>query len=533
MFLPIPSMGDQHYHAYAPLAILDSLNRLWQNHFGFAFAPIMPWFILLILIGIILIFHHKAQTLQFLDKFKWVLVGFLVLCSCLYVVIIFRSGVLEPLGDLTKHFHRYPPLGKILYCAWYSLVGVSEFSVRLVSLIFCYTAAFYLYRLVKLFKDKETALIASVIFVFLPIVFHYSHTVYLESGVTFFVIAASFYFMRYMLQYRFNDLVLTSFLIGTGFLYKDSVLPVWLAIVMTASISKKVSFKTILCMSWFSLVPIIPWLIIQRLFPQRVYTFVPANFLSLDIIATQFKIAFSALTPVVCIVGLLGLTFLLIRKRDLFAVYIGVWFSVYYLLVTGEQFYYLARFMLLAYPVWAIGGAVFLGRLGKIHARLTGIAFALLIIYLMVINCIARMSPLEFKFLNIQAYDPTVETIYLPYGKLTSYIKKHIPVGSKILAPMKCEPSHFYLTLNQMTDKYVWERKQWLTFEDQTIKNLYQLCQQNGFKYLVIPETTKKWLNTIIRPELVKMVNEDPRFVPIKRCALGKNALVLYQIIER
>jgi hypothetical protein len=535
MFLPIPSMGDQHYHAYAPLAMLEGLNSLWRNHLGFSFSPFVPWTILLILISVIIYLRHNPQSFFFLPKFKWPILLFLILGSYLYVFAILHTGILEPLGRLTQHFHRYPPLGKIIYFIWYSLAGANEFSARLVSLVFLYAAAFYLYQLISLFKPKETAFISSILFIFFPLVFQYSHDVYLDSGGTFFVVITSFYFLRYTLSHYFLDLVLTGFFLGAGFLYhKDLALPILFVIIASSLIFKKVPFKTILLMSWVALIPVAPWMIIQRLFPQRNYTFIPDNFFSLNILTTQLKIAYSALTPIGFIVALSGITYLLIsliRKRDFFTTYILMWLGIYYFLVTGELGYYITRYMLTAYPVWAIGAGICLTGLSKIHQRLTYIGLGLLITYLALTNCVTRLCPLELKFLDLSYYDPTAEQIYLPYDKLIFYVKEHLPVGSKILAPMRCEPSHFYLSLNQMSDTYIWERKNFPALQNQTTENLYEFCRQNNFRYLVIPETTKTWLNDIIKPELAVALKTDDRFRNIKNFTLGKNALILYQII--
>ena len=221
------------------------------------------------------------------------------------------------------------------------------------------------------------------------------------------------------------------------------------------------------------------------------------------------------------------------QYRALVWIYLISWFAIYYLAITCFSIWYTStRYMLPAYPVFAVVSAVGLTELEKLYRHLPKMLLWLLIVYMGITNCVLRFEPFQWKFLNVQSYDSTIDAVYLPYDKLTEYVKQNIPKGSKVLAPMICEPSHFYLELNNVFDNYTWYRKAWISKEHQDMDNLYQFCQDQNFRYLVVADAPLPDWTKLIKDEIGITLKKqlDPRFSLIKSWKIAGNTLSLYQV---
>jgi 4-amino-4-deoxy-L-arabinose transferase-like glycosyltransferase len=119
---------------------------------------------------------------------------------------------------------RYPPVSRFLNLTIYFAFGVSHTGPRILQFTFYLLSAVYLYRTILLFREKETALLGATIYLFSPILYSYAFTASLASGTVFFSILTSFYFLRFIKDEDDRDLILATFFIGTGFLYKRGLL---------------------------------------------------------------------------------------------------------------------------------------------------------------------------------------------------------------------------------------------------------------------------------------------------------------------
>ena len=536
MTLPITSLGDEHYHSYVSVPLINFLER----NLPFP-LPLFTWALLLAAILTCMLGKRKVEAgregRKLVKRGNKFMVAIGLSLGYLYFYGLIRSGLLEQLGP-TEHLFRFPPLGKGISFIFYSLFGVSEFTARLPQLLFSLLAGIYIYRLVKLFRSPATALLAASILLFLPIFFHFGSSAYLASGVIFFVISSSFYFLRYLQRDRFSDLILSSYLLSLGFLYKRVLLImlfVFLAYLLIYEMKgwkNKAGQKLKLYaqVGWLTLVPIIPWLIIG-------YRYVERNWHPLFSHLTSWSTATAVLRQIpqaasypFFILFLVGLAYSLWRKRDRLTIFLLIWISLYYLFITLDTHYFDIRLNLPLYPALVIIVAQLMGEpLSQLKNRKVFSSLCFLFAgYLAIASTLVNFSPLRPEYTVLT----NIKVGYLPYDQVFLYVKEHLPRGSRILATTGTEPSHFYLSLLGIQDEFVWYRENWVgSREEQTLDNLYDFCRENNFSYVVFPRG--HWAEPWVRTELIEKLarEEDVRFRLIKTFRLGQNEIIMCRVM--
>lgn len=379
-----------------------------------------------------------------------------------------------------------------------------------------------------------TALWGTSLLLFLPVFFYYGNMAYLTCGVIFFVLAASFHFFRYVKEERIRDLILAIFFVSAGFLYKRVLLILLFAFIIYLLLREAKSWnknslrkiRNYLQPTWISLVGIIPWLIICYKYSERNYSFLFSNWLSLDIASFAFKQIPQATTYLIFLLFLTGVIYGLTKRRDELTIFSLLLFFIYYVFITGDSSRCL-RLTLPFYPSVIIISAQFLGDVTPKWKKAGLILYPFFLIYLLLASTLISFPTLEKKYVLRE----NVKIGYLPYPQLMKYIKGNIPYGTKILAPMGCEPSHFYLSLYNMEDKYIWYRKFWVKEkEEQNLDNLYEFATKNNFAYLVFPKG--HWSSPWIKEDLAKRLFEekDERFTLVKIFRYGDNEIGLWRI---
>jgi len=271
---PIFMLGDESIHITDGLWIYKYISS--SRHIYLQF---ITWGVL----GLILILR-RDQTIKNIftaglseynsNNLLRRLFVFFILCMLVVYFFLYANLSYYP------SFIRYPPLTHLLYLASYLLLGINHIAPRILQLIFCLLSAIYIYRTINLFSSKESALLGASIYLFLPIVFFYSHTAETEIGTNLFIIMISYYFLKFIENRDNRDLLLTSFLISIGFLYKLHIL--LMLIICTAyfifftfrSKGKDFDLGMLLKVLIVTLVPIIPWMIISKFFSWRNYNVV-------------------------------------------------------------------------------------------------------------------------------------------------------------------------------------------------------------------------------------------------------------------
>lgn len=521
MTLPITSVGDEHYHSYVSVPIINFIEKKTSLP-----LPLLAW--LVSLAGILIYVSGRRKTG---NKFIMLVIG--LLFGYLYFYSLNRSGLPEQLGP-AKHLFRFPPVGKTVNFIFYSLFGVSEFTSRLPQLFFSILTGIYLYRLVRMRRNKETAILATSILLFLPVFFYFGSLAYLACGVIFFTISSSFYFLRHLKTGRISDLILSGYLVGLGFLY-DRVLLIMvfifgghLLLYEMRSWQRETGQKLRLYAGagWLTLVPILPWLIIGYKYSSRNYYPVFFHWTSWPIATSVLRQIPQAAGCPVFIISLIGLVYSLWKKRDGLTAFLLIWFFVYYFFITSDAFYFATRLNLPLYPAVAIMAGQFLGDIfcGWRKKVVFMAGYFVLLGYLVISSTLVNFPPLRPEYTVLT----NKRVGYLPYDQVLRYIKNSLPENSRILATMGCEPSHFYLSLYKMEDKYVWYRKNWVeSKEEQNIDNLYEFCHEHDFSYIVFPRG--HWLEPWVKVELVEKIarEEDARFELIRKFRFGENEIIL------
>ena len=117
------------------------------------------------------------------------------------------DSLARPVDYTLGYYAQYPALGIILYypplfamveAVFFALFGISPFSARLTVVFFAVLAAAGGYRLLKSLFNARVAFVATALFLSLPIVVFWSRQTMLEMPTTAMVLAAAWFFHRYI-----------------------------------------------------------------------------------------------------------------------------------------------------------------------------------------------------------------------------------------------------------------------------------------------------------------------------------------------
>ncbi len=266
--IPILNLGDEALHIQGGLWVYYYLGGQWHNALRFCFIII----VCLAIMGAL-----NKKTREFYSHIFTILRQKIhtggILIIPLLVFIVYFISIKDINYDLS--LVRYAPVSRFLYLFSFFIAGITHIAPRIIQLTFYLLTAIYLYRTILLFSDRKAALMTIPFYLFSPVIFHYAHLAQLTTGIVFFIVAIIFYFLRYLRYSDRRDLLLTTFFIGFGFLYKEDIL---LMLFICSSYIVLNKFKDLrgligdLRILWISIVPVIPWMIIQRSVNWRQYT---------------------------------------------------------------------------------------------------------------------------------------------------------------------------------------------------------------------------------------------------------------------
>ncbi len=94
----------------------------------------------------------------------------------------------------------HPPLYYLVISLWTRVFGTSEIALRLPSIIFSLLTGWFVYKIGLLLKNKQTALWATVFFLFNPLIIYYSQEARMYMMATMFLTIALYYFLRICLN---------------------------------------------------------------------------------------------------------------------------------------------------------------------------------------------------------------------------------------------------------------------------------------------------------------------------------------------
>lgn len=543
-FLPITAGGDEHYHAYIAIPPIIAISDFLKDA-GLSFRMVIWGIAALLFLSLIIVrnkIRYKKFPMALPAKNGIILITAGICILPVYIWALNHSRFLDK-GIYYEHIYRFPPLSKIALFLVYSFLGVGEYQSRVTSLIFCLLTSFLIYRLVRLFRDKTTAYVAAVLFLFIPLVFYYAHLAYLDMGGAFFITLCFYYFLKYRKREMPIDLYWSGLWGGIGFLYRRPVLMAVILMVFFYFLEvlihrdKKKFLPGIRAYST-SVILILPWFILGNLF-STAYPQDFTNWFSLPTTGYQFIKIPSQATVVIFLLFVTAVFYGLIRKRDYLTWLCLGWYGGWYIFVTSMRAYFADRFMVVTYIPISILIAQFING-GCRHSFLKYVVVSILGIYL-VMSCTLVPTALVNPQYCIRT---DLSTGYLPYDDAFRYISKNLPPESKIVATMVCEPSHFYACLYGIDMNRIY-RRNWVgdieedkglfqqnwSSEGQNMDNLYQFCMKFGYDYVMFPRG-KRWLLWSVNERLVEVLaqEEDNRFILIKKFKRGKNEIILARV---
>jgi len=518
---PILIVGDEALHLQDGLWIYNYIAISWHKFFQIAFWVVTCTIFLIIRFKKNINFSLNTVITRFKENPPNRLLKFFYIFS---IIIIF-SGYFILLRNIpySSSLIRYAPVSKFLYHMSYSAFGITPVGPRLLELAFSILSAIYLYRTIGLFNDKASSLFGATIYLFLPVVFVYAGLGELACGTVFFITLISFYFIRFIRNGDSRDILLTSYFIGIGFLYKEHVFLMFF-ICFAFLVFLKMKKSTTYTMLHFnalllSLVPIIPWMIINKFYSWRSYKIIWSNFKPFDGKVYSFFLHFPLdISWIIFSFFLFSILFILVTKRNTLTLFYGFLFIAYYFFLALDIANYSPRLYMALYPTIAVFLSQFLYSIivksgWKYSFKIVYLALSVYLISICTVpslNAQFTSSP-EFKKLR-----------YFPTEEAMQWIKEHVKEGEKILT-LRIMSASFYQF------KYKINRNRIISLrydvsEVSTPDKLKTYYKENKISYIMFPSLSSKI------PILEYLNQNQDKEYEVARFNMGENYIYIYRL---
>lgn len=379
------------------------------------------------------------------------------------------------------------PVGTILYLIGYSLFGTEPiyFVPLIVQLAFYVLSGVFMYKTIRLFHDKETALLGSSLYLFSPIIFTYATLGHLASGVIFLIIVVSYFFLKFIRDADNKDLIMTAYFIGIGSLYKREILLMFFVCCVYLA-AKRIKQKDI------------PLLNHLKILSLSLLTFLPLYFIgargadgmvfshltSLNSLSSYFLMIPTQISWPFFILFLLSIVFVLLNRREPLSLLFGLVLIAYYLLYTLLPQQSVHRYSMAFHPTISVFLAQFIcASLQKIKWRHAyKLVFTVLLIYLGLLCIVPRSSTnlITFKYTDF-------ENQSFPDDKAREWIRNELGNNEKVLilirrskSPLIQGKEHF-MRLNQLSQ--LLPADDYDAFRD----NLKALCNKMKITHIMFP----------------------------------------------
>jgi hypothetical protein len=524
MTLPIFMFGDEALHLQGGLWIYKYMDSNWHDYFQY-----LSWLLL-----ILFIWKQQAIKQIFADLYSKFNSNKLVMNLSIIFVLCLLSGYFIFFSNLTHYpsLVRYPPLSRVLYLVSYFFLGIDHIGPRILQLVFYLLSAIYIYRIISLFSNKDHALLGASIYLFLPIVFFYAHTAELANGTNFFIITISYYCLRFIEGKDNRDLLLASYLIGIGFLYKRIILLMFFVcaayLVIQKIKGKDIDLGCSLKALLISLVPIIPWMIIGKLFTWRNYQIIWPHLISIDRHAAYLLLIPTNISWIIFSLFLVAIIFVLKSKKNQSLIFFGFLFIGFYLFLVADSVPQSSRLSMALYPTISIYLSQFIsGVTDKINWKHSfKMIYFILIFYLIAISSI---SPLNEKFY----LEEKSKVEQYPTENALNWVNSNVKEREKILT-LRILPVEFYRAkLGISKDRII--DIVYAPDDVSTPNELKLFCNINKISYIMFPYSTKP-PKVIIRKVVVHKIlmylkeNADNDFVEVARFNRGENYIYVYKL---
>ncbi len=463
-----------------------------------------------------------------------------------------NTGIMMLQGKFSSYLNKgpfYPPLFDLATASLFRIMGISLFNARLVSVIFAVLSIWTLFEFANSMYGQKIALISSVLLAITPGFVWLSRLSMIEIMLLFFFMISLLFFFKWLKTNQIQNIVLSGIALGLGFLAKYQaivgLLVILIGLIFLTKIRLKVRLGVFILLVAVLAAFAIPWFLVtfqvyashtlnQWLYalqmgnPQKsVYSLqFPAPIFYLIAMTWPYgSYGFAPVSIFIYIFALLGLVFLGWKRRfeDKFLL---IWFfSVYaFFTLIGNKDW---RYIVGVFPVLAIAAAnliVFTGRkalnyirskpsnsVKRIRSRLIAASLLALIVFSIGWNCVDTTLWMVYK-----------DKRSLPVEEATKYTSQLLSENELLLviAPfnqLSDDIVRFYLQSNQRQNQ-VWQYPPQPvdTYQpDFNTTALIKLCQQNGIRYLLIPdrESTLPLFNTTITIRTIyDSMNDSGRF---------------------
>ena len=526
--LPILIIGDETQHLQAGLWLYEHIDVGWHRFFQVAF-----WMV--IIFGLIIRKAKKTDNavLNRLNIFSGGRTGEKSKTIVIFSLLAFFGIYFLLLRNISYYpgFIRYPHLIKLFYQVTYYIFGITHVGPRVLQLVFYLLGAVFLYRTISLFSSKESALTGATIYLFLPVVFAYASLAEVGCGTVFFITLISFHFLRFIKEGDNRDLLLASFFIGSGFMYKRSIFVMFficvIYLIIRSMINRDSNIKDHLKVMLMSLVTIIPWMIIGKFYSWRNYKIIWSNFTPFEGKVFSFFMHIPLdISWLLFILFLCSVVFVLTFKRNTLVFFFGLLFIAYYFFLALDIANYSPRLAMTYYPAIAVYLALFLN---SIIERIRW-KHSFKIFYLVLSVCL--ISICTVPSLNAQ-YLSSVEfrkLRYFPSDEAMKWVKKNVQEGEKIVT-IRVMSSNFYrvkygIDKNRIVD--FWYEIDKVSSPDK----LKEFCRESDISYIMFPYNTvyvrysRPSLNIF---EYLKN-NPDKEFVEIQKYNIDDNYIYIYKL---
>ena len=477
---PILMIGDEALHLHGGLWVYNFMDSSSHKYFQLVF-----W----VLTGLIILLRSLDSVWNYISRGFSKFISsdratnyFVVIIFCIAIVYYYFLQNLQYYPNMI----RYPPLSRLMYLVLYSAFGISYLWPRILQVIFYLLGAVYLYRTILLFSDKHAALFGAAIYLFFPITFVYSTLAYLSSGTVLFVILPTYYFLRFLENKSSRDIILVSYFIGSGFLYKrGTFLMVFICaayLIYCRIKDRDLDLPVYLKGMLLTMVPIIPWMIIGKYFTWRNFKVTLSNFIPPHgKIFTYFTQIPSDISWILFALFLSSIVFILKRKKDHLSLFFLLVLISYYFLFAIDIGGQSPRLAMVFNPTISVFIALFMSYIvGKIRWKHAfSITFVILISYLITICTVPSLNARYMQHIEMKKLQP------YPSEEAMNWVRDNVKDGEKILT-LRIMTALYY------RDKYKIDKNKIIDFWYEldgvsTPGELRKFCIDNGVTYIMFP----------------------------------------------
>jgi len=513
LFRPILILGDETIHLQGGLLIYEYINSNWHNIFQIVF-----WlFVVLLILTRKFLLHRESYIKKLLSP--WIIYPVAGAALIAYFFLSYNIPY-----DII--LIRYPPMSKIIYFLAYTAFGISHVVPRALQLLFYLLSAIFIYRTLHLFGGRGVSLVGATLYLFLPVAFAYSGLGELASGTICFISVISFYLLRFLKERNDRDLLLSVYLIGVGFMYKDPVFltfPVCALFLLYYTVKRLIPYKKLKVLL-LAVAPVIPWMIITKLFSWRNYTFQLSNFTSVDgKLFTYVPLLASNLSLLIFVIFVLSAIYLCFLRRNLLINYFGVLFLTYYFFIVSDMAWLSPRFAMTFYLSIVVYVAVFAGILmEKVRWRFVRkVGFIVFLAYMLSISAAA---PVDSEYLQIM----NRKLIYFPSEEALKWIKENLKGNEKVLSVRVMSANFYRVKYNIEKERLInlWYE----TDRVSTPEKLRNFCRRENIAYIIFPYSPAypRSSHTIVLEYLKN--NSDNNFIETARFSRENNFIYIYKV---